>query len=190
MTIQRRTKTMVCVLGLLWFPLAACNRWQSSTVGVEEPGEVQIPETDEDGPGGAADETASSASDPDSADPDPRESLRPYYEWTDSEAAADALGRMGPAAVPKLVEALQDPNPQVRMLAARVLARIGPNAVIAVPTLQHLLEDPDGEVRRAATRALGQIGPAAAAAIPDLIRLLEEPDPPGTTTDVTDPASH
>ena len=73
----------------------------------------------------------------------------------------------------------------MRTVAARVLARIGPEAVIAVPTLQLLLEDPDDEVRRAATRALGQIGPAAAAAIPDLIRLLEEPDPSETTTNAS-----
>lgn len=179
---------MVCVLGLLWLSLAACNRWQESTVVVQDPVEIEIPETDESSPADIADETASSASDTDQADRDPRESLRPYYEWTDSEAAADALGRMGPAAVPKLVEALQDPNPQVRTVAARVLARIGPEAVIAVPTLQLLLEDADDEVRRAATRALGQIGPAAAAAIPDLIRLLEEPDPSETTTNASDPA--
>jgi HEAT repeat protein len=99
--------------------------------------------------------------------------LRSYREWTIQETAADALGRIGTAAVPELVGALAHPDPEVRRQASRVLARIGPGAAVAVPVLRQLLVDQDSTVRQAAIRALGQIGPPAAAAVPDLMILLE-----------------
>lgn len=171
MTNPRHVHRCTVLLGLLCLTVTACNRWQASSPPLNQRSErvrVRVTETVEE-----VDEDAAESP----SDSDPRRSLRPYYEWSDSEAAADSLGRMGAAAVPNLITALQDPNPSVRALAARVLARIGPEAVIAVPALTQLLEDSDADVRRAATRALGQIGPGAAESVPELIRLLEEPDP-------------
>ncbi len=103
-----------------------------------------------------------------------RRIILPYPEWTLAELAGDSLGRIGPAAVPQLSDLLRDDDPAVRQTAAKILARIGPDAVTAVPDLIELLRDPDPQVQRAAVRALGQIGPQAGAAVPDLLQLLEE----------------
>lgn len=56
-------------------------------------------------------------------------------------AAAALLGKIGPAAVGKLMELLDHPRPRTRALAARALAEIGPAANGAVPRLIDLLED-------------------------------------------------
>jgi HEAT repeat protein len=90
-------------------------------------------------------------------------------ESTVGEAAADALARIGTQAVPALIEALHDPKPRVRELAALALARMGPEAESSVPELIVALQDTDLEVQRSAARALGQIGPEANQAIPALL---------------------
>jgi hypothetical protein len=100
-----------------------------------------------------------------------------FREPTEREIAAAALGRIGRAAVPSLVQALKNRDPDVRKEAALVLARIGPDAFQAVPDLTALLDDENEEVRKAAARALGQIGPDAAEAVPALMRLLVQPSP-------------
>ena len=93
-------------------------------------------------------------------------------ESTVGEAAADALARIGTQAVPALVDALQDPKPRVRELAALALARMGPEAETSVPELIMALQDSDLEVQRSAARALGQIGPEANQAIPALLETI------------------
>ncbi|MCU0876297.1 MAG: HEAT repeat domain-containing protein [Pirellulaceae bacterium] len=103
-------------------------------------------------------------------------SLLPLDAWTEQQAAADALGRIGPPAVPPLVAALESSDPQARLRAAEVLARMGSDAKAAVPALTRLLDDPDEQIRKAATRALGRIGPAAEEAVPALVRALLESD--------------
>lgn len=105
-------------------------------------------------------------------------SLKPLSKWTQQEAAADALGRIGPAAVPQLVAALRSTDPEERLQATQVLARMGSDAKEAVPDLIRLLEDPDERIRKAATRTLGRIGPDAAEAVPALMRTLLEPESP------------
>ena len=106
-------------------------------------------------------------------------SLKPLEQWTEQEAAADALGRIGPPAIPQLVESLRSSDPEARLIAAQVLARMGSDAKEAVPDLVRLLDDPDERIRKAATRALGRIGPDAAAAVPGLIETLLESKPHG-----------
>lgn len=101
--------------------------------------------------------------------------LRPFPEWTEQEAAAEALGRIGAAAVPQLVEALRSPDADVRLKAVEVLGRMGPEAADAVGTLVPLLNDPDERVRKATIRTLGQIGPAAKEAVPALVERLLTP---------------
>lgn len=101
--------------------------------------------------------------------------IEKYEDWSLSETAARALGRMGNAAVPELSRSLSDPNPVMRRRAADILAQIGPDAKDAVPALTRALDDPDEEVRKSATRALGEIGPAAKEAVPYLIEALREP---------------
>jgi hypothetical protein len=101
-------------------------------------------------------------------------SLKPLEHWTEQEAAAEALGRIGPAALPQLIELLRSPQADVRLLAAQVIARMGSDAKDAVPALIPLLKDPDERVRKAATRTLGRIGPDASAAVPELLQALVE----------------
>jgi HEAT repeat protein len=103
-------------------------------------------------------------------------SLKPLEKWTEQEAAADALGRIGPSAVPQLIEALRSRDSEARLQAAQVLARMGSDAKEAVPDLVRLLEDPDERIRKAATRTLGRIGPDAAEAVPVLMQKLLKPE--------------
>lgn len=105
-----------------------------------------------------------------------RRPLKPYREWTVTETAIDSLGRLGEKAVRPLIESLDDPNPLIRYRAAKVLARIGPDAVEAVPALIKHLSDIDESVRREAARAIGQIGPDASEAVPHLIKALKSDD--------------
>lgn len=108
--------------------------------------------------------------------------LRPFENWSDQDAAEDALGRIGAAAVPALVQALHSPDQQVRKKAIEVLGRMGDEAAAAVPDLIPLLDDADPLIRKSAARTLGQIGPSAKDAVPALMRTLLEPAPRTSTT--------
>ena len=103
--------------------------------------------------------------------------VKPLAQWTEQDVAADALGRIGAAAVPALIEGLRSPDPAVRLKAVEVLGRMGPDAQDAVPDLVRLLDDPDEAIRKAATRTLGRIGPPAQEAVPALVRTLLQPTP-------------
>jgi hypothetical protein len=101
--------------------------------------------------------------------------IKPIEQWTDQDAAEDALGRIGAPAVPALVNTLHSADPTVRKKAVEVLGRMGEDAAPAVPALTALLDDPDLGVRKAAARTLGQIGPEAKDAVPALMRNLFQP---------------
>lgn len=103
--------------------------------------------------------------------------VRPFEQWSEQEAAADALGRIGAQAIPYLQQALRSPDSHVKKQAAEVLARMGSDAKGAVNDLLPLLDDADPEVRKVAVRTLGRIGPDAAAAIPALMRSLVQEEP-------------
>jgi HEAT repeat protein len=86
---------------------------------------------------------------------------------------AYALGRLGPeakAAVPVLVEQLQDKNHRWRAYVLRALQGIGPGAGAAVPALIRVLEDEKEsmDMRVNAALTLSRIGAAAKEAIPAL----------------------
>ncbi len=87
--------------------------------------------------------------------------------------AALTLGHCGhPGAVAPLVGALADPEKQVRMVAGRALAGLGP---VAVPALIAALGDRSWVVRYRATEALGSIAdPRVPAALVE--RLEDEKD--------------
>lgn len=101
--------------------------------------------------------------------------LRAFREWGVRETAADALARIGEAAVPALIDTLHDPDQGVRAQAAMALARMGDKAAPAVDALVQALNDPNEDVRRGAARALGQIGSDAQEAIPALIEAIKDP---------------
>ena len=101
---------------------------------------------------------------------------RPLSEWiADLKAAAPAIRNaaayeiagMGPAAaaaVPALIQALDDPMPAVRFPVTVALGEIGPGASAAVPRLKQMMEEElNDEVAAAARRAIRHIQPSALA---------------------------
>lgn len=121
--------------------------------------------------------------------------------------AAEALGRLGPAAReagPLLIAALEDPDPLVADVSAKALAKLVPDVpgavpalvrrfpdveairavaafkgdgVEAVPALIPLLQHSDPTIRRNTARTLGRIGAGAMPAVPALIEQLDDADP-------------
>jgi HEAT repeat protein len=77
------------------------------------------------------------------------------------QVEAEALVRFGAGAVPALTAALRDDDRTLREAAADLLGRIGPAARAAVPGLREALRDAHGWVRDAAARALHAIDPSA-----------------------------
>lgn len=74
-----------------------------------------------------------------------------------SEAAAEALVKIGKPAVPVLIYSLNDKNRKVRSLSAQALGKIGPHAKNAETALNNLLKDKDPHVRKAAQESLRMI---------------------------------
>ncbi|MDV2481118.1 HEAT repeat domain-containing protein [Methanoculleus sp. Wushi-C6] len=71
-------------------------------------------------------------------------------------AASAALAALGPAALPALFSALDDPDPRLRMWAAYTLGTIGDKR--AAPALTRALEDGDPGVAKWAADALRRVG--------------------------------
>jgi HEAT repeat protein len=92
--------------------------------------------------------------------------LKKQLVGKDKAAVAEALhllAEMGEPAVPALTEALR--NPEGRVLAASILAHIGPPAKAAVPELIEIAKtDKNPAAKREALMALGSIGGAEAGA--------------------------
>ena len=101
---------------------------------------------------------------------------RPLSEWIADlkapapsvrNAAAYEIASMGPAAkaaVPALIEALDDPSTAVRFPVTVALGESGPDAVAAVPKLQEMMfEEVNDEIAAAARRAIRHIQPSALA---------------------------
>jgi len=87
-------------------------------------------------------------------------------------AAVDALAVGGKADLPRVLSALSDPDPNVRVRVAEALGRIATPE--ANPALIRALDDPVSEVRQTAARALGF--PGNAGAVPALAARLSDPD--------------
>jgi HEAT repeat protein len=79
------------------------------------------------------------------------------------------------AALPALIAALQDSEPNVRGWSAQAIGEIGPDAESAVPELIILLSNPDEGSRNSACIGLRGIGPAAKTALPELRNSLSDP---------------
>ena len=82
-------------------------------------------------------------------------------------AAAYDIAGLGPsakAAVPALIEALDDPDPAVRFPVTVALGEIGPGAAAAVPKLKQMMfEEINDEIAASAKRAIRHIQPSALA---------------------------
>ncbi len=100
--------------------------------------------------------------------PDALPDLIGCLNTTDSalrDAGLEALLRFNIVAVPRLIEALERPEPQVREAVADLLGLIGDGSA-AQPLFRHLNDEPQG-VRTAVLRALASLGgePAYAALV-------------------------
>lgn len=89
--------------------------------------------------------------------------------------AAQALGKIGPRAVPALMEALENDNVLIREGAARALAEIGPQAGQAASLLLAATSDRD-RVRFRAAVALWKVDPQSKPLIPLLMAGLQSED--------------
>src|SRR6185295_19175597 len=79
------------------------------------------------------------------------------------------------AALPALIAALRDSEPNVRGWSAQAIGEMGPNGKSAVPELITLLSNPDEGSRNNACIALRGIGPPAKTALPMLRNSLSDP---------------
>lgn len=82
------------------------------------------------------------------------------------EAAAQAVGQMGPEALPALAGLLAHPDKYVRRHAVWALGKLGPLAVPSLGDLCEALRDADPRTASGAAQALGNMGADAAAAVP------------------------
>ena len=109
-----------------------------------------------------------------------------------ARSAEKAIRRIGSAAVPALVQGLENEDAGVRATAAQALGFLGPAAEGAVPALAKAIEDEYDGVRHLAVQTLSYIGPAAQAAVPALVKALDDEDMRGSavyTLLLIDPAA-
>jgi HEAT repeat protein len=105
----------------------------------------------------------------------PRGKFSLSYGRSHEQIQAD-FARLGPAALPGLIEGLHDGDPTIRYLAAGQLGRLGDRR--AVDPLLAALNDPDFIVQYWAVQALGDIGEVGDTRVVDaLIPLLKHTDP-------------
>jgi HEAT repeat protein len=90
------------------------------------------------------------------------------------DEAVTALGRVGKAAIPLLIDVIEDPELGER--AIRTLADFEAAAAPGIPSLRAALRSKDPAKRIAAARALARMGPAARQADSALAAALDDPD--------------
>jgi HEAT repeat protein len=94
-------------------------------------------------------------------------------------ASVEALGQLGKAATPLLIDALKSNDASMRLAAARAFSETESVRRSAIRPLVDALEDQNEEVRLFAAKALARIGPKAAEAVPALVELLRHQPEPG-----------
>ncbi len=99
----------------------------------------------------------------------------PQADVRAAAAMALELFPVNSADLPALKKLCRDAHPETRRAAADALGRIGPAAKEAVGLLVPLLEDGQPDVRAAAADALGRIGTVPPPAIPKLRQIQDDP---------------
>ena len=93
---------------------------------------------------------------------------------------AAVLGEMwnyAEAAIPALVNSLDDPDPAVPEYAMSALVKFRTQSAIVVPALMHCLDSTNAATRIRAAMHLGRFGAGALPARAKLMELLQHPDP-------------
>lgn len=80
----------------------------------------------------------------------------PYLQGRQVVEASAEMVKIGPSAIPKLLEAVSDPEASRRVFAINVLGALGNRTVLA--TIHARLEDGDPSVRYEAARACARLG--------------------------------
>src|SRR5688572_8933137 len=91
--------------------------------------------------------------------------------------AIEIIRRIGPPAIPLLVELLRHQEVSLRRHAADALIDLSPETETIQPALRQALEDEDAAVAGDAARALGALGPRASPSIRALVTTLLHEDP-------------
>jgi outer membrane protein assembly factor BamB len=89
----------------------------------------------------------------------------------------EIIRRIGPPAIPVLVEMLRDKRVPIRRNAADALIDLAPDTETIQPALREALEDDDSFVARDAARALGALDEKAAPSVLALVKALSHPEP-------------
>ncbi|MDH5667702.1 MAG: HEAT repeat domain-containing protein [Nitrospira sp.] len=90
--------------------------------------------------------------------------------------SARALSRIGPTAWPRIIEQLTAPSPKVRQASIAVIGAIDASAQDKLPLLGQALKDSDFGVKMQALWGAGLLGPAAVPLLPQITHLLEVGD--------------
>ena len=77
---------------------------------------------------------------------------------------------LGEAAVPALIDAMNDGDARLRHQSIEILGRMGQDAAAATPHLIDSLTDDEAQIRRNAAWALGRVGEQAGDAMPVLLK--------------------
>ncbi len=89
----------------------------------------------------------------------------------------EIIQRIGPPAIPLLVDLLRDDRFSIRRRAVDELIDLAPRTEGVQPALRRALRDADSTVAGDAARALGALGPRAAPSVGALVRTLGHEDP-------------
>jgi HEAT repeat protein/outer membrane protein assembly factor BamB len=90
---------------------------------------------------------------------------------------SEIIRRIGPPAIPLLVDLLRDEWEPVRRFAADALIDLAPHTEGIQPALRRALRDEDSAVAGDAARALGALGRRASPSVDALVRTLSHEDP-------------
>jgi outer membrane protein assembly factor BamB len=89
----------------------------------------------------------------------------------------EIIRRIGPPAIPLLVELLGDQRVSIRRNAVDALIDLAPNTEQIQPALRRALRDQDSLVARDAARALGALGKRASPSVRALVKALSHEEP-------------
>ena len=89
----------------------------------------------------------------------------------------EIIRRIGPPAIPLLVELLRDERVSIRRNAVDALIDLAPYTASVQPALRRALRDEDSDVAGDAARALGALGGKASPSVPALVLALSHEEP-------------